>query len=843
MAVVGTESCDSLPLEEEPKLKYHRMVNDVLNILVKDAISCIAVHPKFVCVGSQWGVVHLLDHEGNTVCIAPQELARDKGLHAHTIAVNNISVDCNGDYIATCSDDGKVIVHGLYSTENNHNLSLGRVIKSIALDPNYHKPGSGRRFLIGDNKLTLYEKSFLNRVKSTVLCECEGYVQAVAWQDRFVAWASDVGVRVYDLVARCSLGLIKWERSKVSIEEYRCNLVWAADKTLMIGWVDTVRICVVRKRSSLELQTRAVPEYLVDPMCTFQTEYYICGLAPLDNQLVLLGFPKEVDPKTGKAQRPILNIVDYKESEFADVSSDTLNIRGYEEYSCNEYHLASVIEENRFFIVSPKDIVIASQYDIDDKVQWLVDHDFYERAMTVLENAGGKTTKHTVSSVGILHMDRLIENSDYEQAAKLCSKVCSADRTLWEEQVYKFSNMNRLRSISPYIPKSLDRKLGAHIYEMILYEYLKFDPQGFLLLVQEWNPLLYNINAVVKAVIEQLLLTDVDKSYYMESLAVLYCHQRKYDKALSMYLKLQHEDVFKLIKQHNLYNFIHDKILALMKLDCDKAIAMLLDKIKVPVEIIEDQLKSHNFYLYRYLDSLSKVDTNGKYHGKLVKLYANFAREKLLPFLRSSDNYPIQDALDVCKECKFYPETVYLLGRIGSTKDALNIIIEDLKDINQAITFCQEHDDRELWLDLITHSLDKPEFITLLLKRIGNYVDPRVLIKGIKPGCEIVDLKDSLGKMMGDYNLQLSVQDACKAITLRNYFDLHEKLIKGHRRGICISDEYLCSACHGKIIIKDLSHASDMIIYNCRHTFHLECLPEALQNGHHICALCNPVKI
>ncbi|GLG97383.1 Protein of unknown function [Gryllus bimaculatus] len=34
--------------EAEPKLKYVRMMNDVQNILTKDAASCIAVHPK-VC--------------------------------------------------------------------------------------------------------------------------------------------------------------------------------------------------------------------------------------------------------------------------------------------------------------------------------------------------------------------------------------------------------------------------------------------------------------------------------------------------------------------------------------------------------------------------------------------------------------------------------------------------------------------------------------------------------------------------------------------------------------------------------------------------------------------------
>ena len=92
-------------------------------------------------MGTHWGTIHLLDHLGNSI--------ESKSLQAHTVAVNQISIDQNGDFIASCSDDGKVFVYGLYSNENNHNMSTGRLIKSIAIDPKYYKSGSGRRFITG----------------------------------------------------------------------------------------------------------------------------------------------------------------------------------------------------------------------------------------------------------------------------------------------------------------------------------------------------------------------------------------------------------------------------------------------------------------------------------------------------------------------------------------------------------------------------------------------------------------------------------------------------------------------------------------------------------------------
>lgn len=40
----------------------------------------------------------------------------------------------------------------------------------------------------------------------------------------------------------------------------------------------------------------------------------------------------------------------------------------------NDYHLDILNEENVFFIVAPKDVVIASPYDLDDRIRWFIQH-------------------------------------------------------------------------------------------------------------------------------------------------------------------------------------------------------------------------------------------------------------------------------------------------------------------------------------------------------------------------------------------------------------------------------------------------------------------------------------
>lgn len=168
-----------------------------------------------------------------------------------------------------------------------------------------------------------------------------------------MAWASALGVRVHDLNEKCSLGLIKWqEPENVSLVNFRCNLKWANSKTLLIGWVDTIRICVVRKRNSVEVSTRDLPGFIVDPskcrtlsfflfsilinvffyclvVSTFQTDFYVCGVAPLqENQIVVLGYPKERDEESNKALRPVLYVLEYKTSDYVEICTDSLSLRG-----------------------------------------------------------------------------------------------------------------------------------------------------------------------------------------------------------------------------------------------------------------------------------------------------------------------------------------------------------------------------------------------------------------------------------------------------------------------------------------------------------------------------------
>jgi len=828
--------------EVEPKLKYVRLTNDVQTILTKDGVSYLAAHPKFLCIGTNWGSLHLLDFEGNIV--------NNRQLRPHTVAINQISIDSRGEFIATCSDDGNVFVYGLYTTEDAQEVSLGRCVKSVAIDPLYHKCGINRRFITGDDRLMLHERTFLGRTKSIVLCDVEGVVNNIRWHNRFVAWASNIGLRVYDIVSKCSLGLIKWDkRNNIVPSNYRCNLTWKDNRTLLVGWVDTVRIFGVKRR---EHMLKDLPEYKVDTLSMFRIDYFISGIGPLEhNQLVILCYSKEKDDND-KSMRPQLYVVEATDSKYVELCTDNLSLRGFQDYDCNDYTLECLVVENLFVIVSPKDIVVANPCDADDRIEWLIEHNKYAEAMKIVNSKNIVLNRNSLISVGKKFLDHLLFTEKYEEAGQLTAKLFGNDKRLWQEEIFKFAQVHQLRQVSAYLPRS-EVTLDPHIYEMVLYEYLKLEPEGFLITMKKWSPKLYNVAAVTNAVTEHMnnSVTKANSnseikisssSELLEALAILYTHSGKFDKALGAYLKLSHKGIFQLIRKHNLYPLIHNMIEDLMELDCEQMIKILLDKDTIPIDVAVAKLQNNKRYLYTYLDALEKKDTRmlakQNFHKELVLLYAEFAREKLLPLLKRSDNYSITKALDVCTRLEYYPEMVYLLGRMGNTKDALNLVMSQLCDIEQAIEFCRDQNDADLWHDLIGLSLDRPDFLQVLLRRIGTYVDPRILIRRIGRHTKVPGLKDALVKMMTDYNLQVSVEEGCSKIVLADCFDLHKKLYDVRRKGCSIDEQHVCSACQKCIIVGQSNTTGNVMIFYCQHAYHEECVPCPVDGLETTCMIC-----
>lgn len=95
------------------------------------------------------------------------------------------------------SMSGKVVVHHLYSNEMAE-YEYNGPIGSVALEPLY--PKSDKRELVcggKTEKLVLNTKGWFGR-KNEVLHAGEGPIHAVKWRGSLIAWANNLGVKMYD---------------------------------------------------------------------------------------------------------------------------------------------------------------------------------------------------------------------------------------------------------------------------------------------------------------------------------------------------------------------------------------------------------------------------------------------------------------------------------------------------------------------------------------------------------------------------------------------------------------------------------------------------------------------
>lgn len=114
--------------------------------------------------------------------------------------------------------------------------------------------------------------------------------------------------------------------------------------------------------------------------------------------------------------------------------------------------------------------------------------------------------------------------------------------------------------------------------------------------------------------------------------------------------------------------------------------------------------------LHNYLHALFEKDPHigQQYHEMQVGLYAEYHYEFLSTFLKQSNYWALEKAyqvnfheisvkfrefsgycrhVQVCADKKYYPEMVYILGRMGKVKQALQLLIENIADVKKVTEF------------------------------------------------------------------------------------------------------------------------------------------------------------
>ncbi|CAO1634395.1 unnamed protein product [Parajaminaea phylloscopi] len=533
------------------------------------------------------------------------------------------------------------------------------------------------------------------------------------------------------------------------------------------------------------------------------------------------GSKRKANFRRAMGQRPELRLLDPDTGE--EKSSDVLSLTGFERLGCNDYHLVPSHRtmskrqvssrsnaqslDDLFYVISPHDVIIARPRDAKDHIHWLLDHKKYEAALDAVDKIGPVAAKDAgfdSKEIGKKYLTHLVDDErDYDAAAEIGVSVLEGDVPGWEEWVFLFLDRGEIERLLPWIPLA-NPVLPNVTYDIVLARLLKTNPEKLRAVVNAWPHEIYSSAAVALAIEDKLQeerkaeaeQRGAGKStLLMDILADLYVRSGQPGKGLQYYLQLKRPGVFDLIRDHNLILQVRDQARQLLefenevktdqgetevvekdKLDSkgeatkerpSRAIQLLVDHVhSIPPQRVVPQLETLPLQLHRYLSALFHLDPSlvTSYSDLQVSLYARFAPQGLMNYLRSmSSYYSFGNAFSVCERQDLVPEMVFLLGRVGDNKRALNLIIERLGDVERAIDFAKEQNDDDLWEDVFRYSESRPAFIRGLLENVGGVerIDPVQLIRRIQNGLEIPGLRDAVRKILGDYNLQVSLLEGC----------------------------------------------------------------------------------
>uniref|UniRef100_A0A0R3RXB1 RING-type domain-containing protein n=1 Tax=Elaeophora elaphi TaxID=1147741 RepID=A0A0R3RXB1_9BILA len=828
----------------EPRFKYSRILNNVPGILRKDMATCMAIHDKFAAVGSRSGSVYIIDHFGS---LHPENTTRH-----HRCPVTKISIDPTGSYFVSCSQDSRISVAGITSFELAQVIDLKLAARSVAIDPDFTKRGSGHMFITGERNLLLHQRTFFGNYREKVLYEgmdCDGMITQISWQDCYIAFTNETGTRIFDNLTFCFISEMQTiqsthEKHSTLAIKARPSHCWIKNEILAVGWYDTVSICIIITSSDSQA-IASIERKRVEVHYAWKFDMYIADISfTLSDDKSC--FWKEITVfgmKKATLQNPTQNecemVLALLEPEDSNTFSLTTEDR-IEMYTCDRgnltlFHMSSLPHENVYFLLGCQEFIEAQPCSADDRVRWYLENDLLRDAMQYANEHKAELEYLDPVDIGRRYLSSLTEQKRFAEAAANLKAVCGRQKDLWEYYVNEFEQNNVVLQLAKYLPVR-DPQLEPECYQCVLIAALHNHPVLFYSLVKVWNPDLFRVGAITDMAMKRIVhenvnpLSENDAVAIYRSLARLYLYERKYDKALMLYIMLNDKTVFQVIEKYHLFDLVKNDLTKLMGIDTNLTIRLLIENAgSLPTKTILTQLAMYPKLQMAYLNSLFERNEGEEFIDFAIGLYAENEPRLLLPFLRKTAIYDITKAIEICEKKQYINEMVYLLGRSGNRMKALDLLVNKLGRIDSAIDFCRENDDSDLWNSLVDAAVKRPNHITELLNTAGKYVNPLNIIEKIPEQMNIPGLRNLLVKILRDYELLVQMQCGSLQVTEADSNQLFEKYLSNRKNSAFIGFDQCCIVCRITLLRRekptDCRHTNcDIIVYGCGHSVHIRCL-------------------
>ena len=776
----STNLGDDSDSDQEDVFIYSRVQNLPTTFFHKDLVSYVSITPEVEVYGTHSGIVHIrpmvsLGHDTTSENKSIREsLPRTVRVHRASV----LDIDCNSAYVATASIDGTVVIASILEGQETLQASYKRPIHAIALHPDYSIQKS---YVCGGTagQIVLSEKGWLKSRNDTVLVQTGSTILALNWIKSRIIWCNEDGITIYNVDDRIIVNRISQSRSgQQRADLYRPRINRYGPNEVVISWAQSVYIVEINNGTLRR-------EYKLSGPVAGAVKYNTTQLAVLV-----------------KLRHAELQLIDLESGN--EVYNDEIELINSENLNTNDFHLQFC---NILYVVSARDAVTARERTINDHIHWLIDHD---RLLEAYEASGNPQAQYSSAwrrELGLRACQKLQDEGNWNSLAAVLPTILDSssedgesskqtekhsDWLLWAN---KFLSSNQFLVFGDIIPRNM--KL-SNVHDTILLNAIETNDHNRIeAFINEWSPSVYDQRLVASRL--ELKATNVAMK---SCLATLYLHMGDYIKAVKVFKELNSSQAYSLVLRYHLWNekYVLDNLGPIISSGSDSSgnyVGRLQGLIEIRNELSPSKVvqvlrtQENDLLLFGYLTELGEVDESylSEFANLMIELYAKYDTRKLMAFLQKSESYDIDRTIKLCRNQHLYSELVFLLGKIGLYRDAIDLIILNLRDFERAVNFALTQGP-DTFDYLITYCKSNPELVLELMKCVE--ISPTKILAAIPSNMTIPGLKFALCNIIKEQEINISLSAGALAVIKSESYSSNYKLRSLRSSGTVIdpSDEY-----------------------------------------------------
>lgn len=374
---------------------------------------------------------------------------------------------------------------------------------------------------------------------------------------------------------------------------------------------------------------------------------------------------------------------------------------------------------------------------------------------------------------------------------------------------------------------------------------------------QAWLELLESDCLLHITIGEQLKMAQAAKCYRVVEFLLEKCKQ--YENILNCYLQdtHRHMEIWQYIRKYadnagrKIYQQIYDNFNKMLNINAEELTKLVIDHFSDKIIQLINLLDNNETSLFLFMNNLHKqhysMDSDNS--ELYIKLLCQYAAEHVETYLRSTDNYRVDIALDIVRKFELYSSCIYLYEKQGYFRDAFNMALDLVKEAPESTAECRalevsalcsrasqvlaESDREQLWFEFIKIILPRPDLTQItrnILHAASGHVDLTKLVQlilssGVSTG-NFGDIKHLLVGMLSNSKYEtLLLETTTKVLGT----DLHNLLVKEKRlatQGLAIK-LIKCVVCR-----RQLYNQIDVVVFAmCGHAVHENCRTKDETNG------------